>query len=149
MAMSKCILWPGGTQSKGYGVVMLDGKPHLAHRVAYKMANPSVEIGGMTIMHSCDVRICVNAAHLSVGTPQQNTDDMMAKGRWRKPLSPKRGPCNGRRKLTWDLVEKIRKEYKPGQYGYGCERLGAKYGVSDTAIFQVVKGRTWKKESTK
>jgi hypothetical protein len=141
-----CILWTGSIQSKGYGDLFIDGKHHLAHRVAYKMANPSEDINGMFILHRCDVRRCINPEHLFPGTAQQNTDDMMAKGRWNPPSRRKRGPGSGIRKMTYELAEAIRKDYRPGQYGFGCERLGAKYGVSDTTIFNIVKGKIWTEE---
>lgn len=83
---SKCIIWKGGAQSKGYGSLVVDGSRHLAHRVAFKMANPSVYLRQKTlVLHRCDVRRCINPAHLFLGTPKDNTLDMLRKGRWKKP----------------------------------------------------------------
>lgn len=36
---------------------------------------------GAQVQHTCDVRPCVNPAHLKLGTPADNTADMMVRGR--------------------------------------------------------------------
>ena len=45
-------------------------------------------------------------------------------------------------KLTWGIVNKIRKEYEP-KMGK-CKELGKKYGVSASAINAIISNRTWK-----
>lgn len=36
---------------------------------------------GLWVLHTCDNSGCINLDHLFLGTPQDNTDDMIAKGR--------------------------------------------------------------------
>jgi hypothetical protein len=36
---------------------------------------------GKVVMHSCDVRLCINPEHLSVGTQKENIQDAIQKGR--------------------------------------------------------------------
>jgi hypothetical protein len=36
---------------------------------------------GMQVCHKCDVGFCCNPSHLFLGTPQDNTDDKIKKGR--------------------------------------------------------------------
>jgi hypothetical protein len=81
----KCILWQGAVNNKGYGLLNVNGRVALVHRIAFKLANPQRRIDRMLILHRCDVRRCINPAHLFAGTPQDNSDDMHRKGRWRKP----------------------------------------------------------------
>jgi hypothetical protein len=96
-----CRLWPGRTQSKGYGVLpsptnYRDGDV-LAHHIAWERATGSPPPSGRIIGHTCDVRRCVRhddvgtyevngilyerRGHLWLGTIAANQIDMVAKGR--------------------------------------------------------------------
>lgn len=77
----------------------------LAHRVSYELAYGPIP-DGMVVMHSCDTPRCVNPAHLSVGTHQDNNDDMTRKHR--RAINVVSGEQNGRSKLTEDVVRHIR-----------------------------------------
>lgn len=71
-----CWRWTGSL-IRGYGHIGIredDGKWHLrrAHRVAYELlVGPIPE--GLTIDHLCNVKHCVNPAHLEPVTTQENT----------------------------------------------------------------------------
>ena len=54
-----------------------------AHRLAYMEANQicHTEIKGMIVRHTCDNPPCCNPNHLEVGTPQDNSNDMVRRGR--------------------------------------------------------------------
>lgn len=67
----------------GYGSYWYQGRQHPAHRASWMIHRGEIP-AGMIILHACDVRACVNPDHLSVGTHQDNSDDMVARGRqWR------------------------------------------------------------------
>ena len=74
-----CIEWAGTRNNAGYGMLYLNGRDHLAHRVAYVLNNNAAI--GQVIMHSCDNPVCVNPAHLSAGSHSDNMQDMHSKGR--------------------------------------------------------------------
>ena len=80
-----CWLWNAYTNGR-YGQIRSSKKPFpqlLAHRVSYEM-NVGEIPDGMDVMHSCDTPLCVNPKHLSVGTRQDNMDDMVSKNRQKR-----------------------------------------------------------------
>ena len=42
---STCTVWVGATNNKGYGMLQIDGRLHLAHRVAYENAHGPIPDG--------------------------------------------------------------------------------------------------------
>jgi hypothetical protein len=77
--LGPCWLWTGATDKDGYGQSFFMGIQHKAHRVAWFL-----ETGEWPIpqgCHKCDNPSCVRFSHIFQGTPKNNTDDMVAKGR--------------------------------------------------------------------
>lgn len=78
-----CWLWTGRKNWAGYGQFSMGehgAKYQLSvHRMSYEMVNPP--LGDMFACHRCDVRACVNPAHIFAGTALDNVRDMIKKGR--------------------------------------------------------------------
>lgn len=80
---SGCWIWTGVLSgSTGYGVTSKQYQRLSVHRVSWEMANGPIE-NGLFVLHRCDVRSCVNPAHLFLGTAKDNFHDAIRKGRIR------------------------------------------------------------------
>lgn len=66
-----CTVWIGATNSKGYGLIAVNGRIELAHRVAWEAENGPIP-DGMVIDHLCRVRNCVRVSHLELVTSAEN-----------------------------------------------------------------------------
>lgn len=65
----------------GYGQFALEStRPINAHRMAWILEHGDIP-DGMNVCHHCDNRLCVNPAHLFLGSQQDNMIDMTEKGR--------------------------------------------------------------------
>lgn len=88
-----CWLWRansvGGNHGAAYGQFTVTIAPRrqahvYAHRVAWALSHGIIPEGA-EIMHSCDTPLCVNPAHLSLGTRLANMRDAAEKGRLHVP----------------------------------------------------------------
>ena len=142
-----CWLWLGARTHNGYGFFKLMRPERMvrAHRWAYEQfVGPIAD--GLLVCHNCDNRLCVNPAHMFVGTQKENIADMMSKGR-----GPDRsgnavhitriGTDNPNAKLDEDAVRNIRSESANGQ---SLRALARAFGVSVPVISDVVHRRTWR-----
>ena len=130
---SGCWIWHGGSNERGYGRVRYHYKQIPAHRLAYILYRGPVA-DGVIVCHKCDTPACVNPDHLFLGTLQDNSRDMVAKGRHRGP----RGVRHHEAKLTPDAVREIRTGALTGR------EYAEKFGVCEASISQVVHRMTWK-----
>lgn len=86
-----CWLWTGAIDRQDrYGHVSKPGGSGTAHRYAWEITHGPIP-DGLCVCHTCDVRHCVNPAHLWLGTNRENILDAKAKGRL---AYPGRGSAN-------------------------------------------------------
>jgi HNH endonuclease len=77
-----CLEWTGYRQEGGYGRMRINHKNKAVHRVSYEEFVGPIP-GGMYVCHKCDNPPCLEPEHLWLGTPLENFEDMIRKGRWR------------------------------------------------------------------
>jgi hypothetical protein len=130
-----CWLWTGPVNSWGYARIRVNGLNVQAHRYSWEIHNGAIP-DDRWVLHKCDVRNCVNPAHLFLGTRQANVDDMMAKGR-HMPLV---GEKNGQARLTSEDVKEIRRLHATG---VAQRALARQFGVNRAMIYLIVRRKKW------
>lgn len=131
---TKCWLWTGALNEKGYGKAAGNQR---AHRVSFAEAHGEIP-AGKCVLHHCDVRNCVNnEGHLFLGTPADNTADMMQKGRHYSGIRP-RGEGHHAAKLKAEQVLAIR--VAVGRH----QDIAADYGVSKSTVRQIKARLLWR-----
>lgn len=80
---SGCWLWTGTIIEKGYGRLCVNGKTVLATHVSLELDGRPRPGAQFCALHTCDNPSCVNPEHLYWGTIQDNSNDMVARGRSR------------------------------------------------------------------
>ena|SRR5689334_6286995 len=111
-----CWLWTGCITTQGYGRVVRDYVAIYAHRLSWEI-HFGVPPKELDILHRCDVPLCVNPAHLFIGTARENMKDM-----WDKERRPRRviaghgtagfrGICRYNDKFWQAKVYRPRQEY--------------------------------------
>lgn len=131
-----CWLWMGATNIGGYGCGRTAQGPYLSHRVAWSCVNGPIP-DGLYVLHRCDNRLCVNPAHLFVGTHDANMHDMRDKGR-------RRGLLVGSALRNTPLTERdIPIICTLAHIGCTHKEIAGRYGVKEPAIWKIVNGRSW------
>jgi hypothetical protein len=146
---SRCWLWTASTRNEhGYGAIVVDGKPRLAHRVAWELVHGPIP-DGKKVLHKCDTPACVR--HLFLGTQKDNVADCARKnrrrfargehsGRYTHPEATARGEQHGNSKLTTEKVLRLR-ALRAG--GTKQRALSALFGISLFTVRSIIDRRTW------
>jgi hypothetical protein len=137
----ECWLWKASLNMAGYGQLYRDGRPIVASRISWELANGPIP-AGVFVLHRCDTPACVNPKHLFLGTQVENIADMWRKGRARPWPGPRlKGEACAVSKLTDAKVQDMRRRFKNGER---LQRLADRYGVDRMTIKSAVTRKTWR-----
>lgn len=135
-----CWHWTGSSTTKRgltYGIAC----GMRANRVALEIATRELIAPGLHALHGCDNPICVRPSHLRAGTPKQNMDEKVARGRHR--TNPRKGDDHRGSKIPDADVVGIRAEVASGGRGT-TSAIARRYGVAPATITKIVLGRARK-----
>lgn len=134
----ECMIWPYAVDGHGYGQLTRGNTRVLVHRIAFHFAygHWPVPVG----RHTCDTPRCFNPLHIVEGTMKQNSEDMVDRRRNRF------GERHYQAKLTSEQVVAIRTAASHSYFN-GTKKLAIQYGVSEGAIYHVLKLNTWKQKT--
>lgn len=122
---------------RGYGKFIYRHREIGAHRFSYALfVGPIPE--DLFICHKCDNMCCVNPEHLFIGTPKDNSVDMVSKGRGQ------RGESSFMSKLSDKDVLEIRAIFSSFNVRSIRKKLATKYDVEYSTIYRITEGITWK-----
>lgn len=142
-----CWIWKGNTSgpkrngklryARGYFSIGRTKKHVGATRFSFELANGPIP-KGLFVCHKCDNSLCVRPDHLFLGTPQANTNDMIAKGRARHPT--RADGFDFWSKLKEKDVLNIR-EYYPTIKSH--TKLGKMFGISSSQVGRIINRESW------
>lgn len=124
-----CWVWLGNFYSNDYGYFSYKCKKVVAHRVSYILHKGEIP-EGLLVCHSCDNPWCVNPEHLFLGTPKDNMQDMIKKGR--RKIS---------NKLSVEQVKEIRQLRSSGMK---YRIIAEKFNMTIRYIMAITRLETWK-----
>lgn len=129
-----CLIWPYGKNSKGYGIIKINGKSLPVHRVVLeRFIGPSPE-PKMDAAHAPDIchnRACVNPLHLRWATRKENMADKSIDGT--DFLGERHPNAKLHKLLVIDIFN------SSGSYS----EIAQKFGISKSTVSHIKTGIKW------
>ncbi len=128
-----CFVWLRARSGKeaakggGYGCFRIGKKMVLAHAYAWTRVHGEIP-AGLQVRHQCHNTLCVNVAHMLLGTNDQNVQDRIDAGRYAKKLTP----------------EKVREIRAAVAAGETQRSVAARFGIANQHVSDLVARRMWR-----
>lgn len=120
---SGCWLWARDLTESGYGLLPKHHPHRRAHRASWIFYRGPVP-SGMSVLHRCDVRCCINPDHLYLGDLKRNARDVVLRLR------------SNRQRLSYGAALRILADARP------YKEIAAEHGVSPHAIGAMKRGES-------
>ncbi len=130
-----CLIANCSLDAHGYPSLSIGGKNYSLHRAVIEVTSGKVPDRNEVVRHTCDTPRCINPAHLILGSVQDNSNDMVERGR-----SP-RGEKSAHSRLTEADVKEIVHLYLKGA---NYKSLAERFGVHRMTINDIFRRRTWR-----
>jgi len=117
---------------ENYPKISIKGRNKTIVRYLWENKNGTIQ-KGLVLRHTCDDYRCINLDHILIGTPADNIQDEIDRGRLA------RGERSGTAKLTNEQVKKILLDKTSSNIS-----LAKEYGVSHDTIYLIRSGRQWR-----
>jgi len=154
---SGCWEWQGSTDISGYARISYKNQPELVSRILLSKIVKKELTRLEYACHKCDNPRCCNPAHLFLGTPKDNTDDMMKKRRHICFINPNKmrevglrmkkflprfeGESHPQAKLTEKEVLEIRTMYVPRKVT--LKSIARIYKIDYTTVSDIIRRKIW------
>lgn len=134
----ECWNWNGGTMGEmGYGRISVGDKSRKAHRISWVIHYGQIP-EGRSVLHRCDNPLCVNPAHLFLGTHDDNMADKVSKNRQAR----NKGESAGGVKFTEEKILEIRKLHST--LGIQQKELAKMLGINKGTLNNIILRKTWR-----
>lgn len=125
-----CLIWQLSTNYQGHGRAVIKelGKNKQTHHVMWYLKYgywPSY------LCHKCNQPACGEVEHLYEGNSHTNAIDMREAG------------TTSGQKLTMEIANEIRNEYKWHSKNSNSYALSRKYGVNQSQIIRIINNQIW------
>lgn len=150
-----CWPWRGGRKRAGYGNFFIRRDPPgqhgrtlfmNAHKFACVLAHGPIA-DGLMVRHHCDNPPCCNPAHLIAGTPKENVQDAVVRGRldfkanWQKAAQATMAATRKRRRLSEEDIAAI---FIARCQGTSLSELAHVYGLNFSSLDNILHGRAYR-----
>lgn len=144
-----CWIWTGtkvksNGRTLGYGRLFVDGRGINAHVASWRALRGEIP-DGLWVCHKCDVPLCVNPDHLFLGTPKENTQDAISKGRFGSQRSDPnlrvRGEKHYKAQFSESDVHEIIRLGK--EEGLKPAEIARRFNVKTSSVLAILSGDTW------
>lgn len=152
LSPDECWEWTGALQHNGYGQFAVmpptdgnAGRTVRASRYSWELHYGEIP-DGLLVCHKCDNRKCVNPNHLFLGTPKDNTQDMIDKGKSFGPnteVGKERVRDANKQRRLLDPQQVMEAKTKREQ-GATVIALAREYGVARCKMGLILRGLIYK-----